>query len=129
VTAAGWSGASGRMIRIRHNKGYETMYLHLRRYAPGIKKGVRVAGGQYIGQVGASGAVSGPHLDYRIRHHGKYINPLAARFDPVEPLRTEFMNDFQAQADYYRLAFDAPLMLFAKFTLRFPPPRLVELGD
>lgn len=129
VTAAGWSGASGRMIRIRHNKGYETMYLHLRRYAPGIKKGVRVTGGQYIGQVGASGAVSGPHLDYRIRQHRKYINPLAARFDPVEPLRTEFLSDFQAQAEYYRLAFDAPLMLFAKFTHSFSPPRPVELGD
>ncbi len=129
VTAAGWSGASGRMIRVRHNKGYETMYLHLRRFAPGIKKGVRVASGQYIGQVGASGAVSGPHLDYRIRQHGKYINPLAARFDPVEPLRGEFQDDFRSKADYYRLVFDAPLMLFARFTYSFSPPRLVEIGD
>jgi len=129
VSAAGWSGASGRMIRIRHNKGYETMYLHLRRFAPGIKKGTRVASGQYIGQVGASGAVSGPHLDYRIRQHGKYINPLAARFDPVEPLRGEFQDDFRGKANYYRLAFDAPLMIFARFTHSFPAPRLVELGD
>jgi murein DD-endopeptidase MepM/ murein hydrolase activator NlpD len=129
VTAAGWSGASGRMIRIRHNKGYETMYLHLRRFAPGIKRGARVTGGQYIAQVGASGAVSGPHLDYRIKHHGKYINPLAARFDPVEPLRTEFLDDFQKKAAYYSLAFDAPLVLFAKFTYTYSPPRPVELGD
>lgn len=129
VAAAGWSGASGRLIRIRHNKGYETMYLHLRRFAPGIKRGIRVAGGQYIGQVGASGAVSGPHLDYRIKHHGKYINPLAARFDPVEPLRPEFLKEFQSKAGYYRVAFDAPLTLLAKFTFSFSPSRPAELGD
>ncbi len=112
VTFAGWSGASGRMLRIKHNKGYETMYLHLRRFAPGIKKGVRVTGKQYIAQVGASGAVSGPHLDYRIRHHGKYINPLAARFEPVEPLASEFLVDFQEQADSYRVTLDAPWLAF-----------------
>ncbi len=116
VTFAGWSGASGRMIRIKHSKGYETMYLHLRRFAPGIKKGVRVTGKQYIAQVGASGAVSGPHLDYRIRHHGKYINPLAARFEPVEPLVPEFLADFQKQADFYRVSIDAPWFAFQAFT-------------
>ena len=116
VTFAGWSGASGRMLRIKHSKGYETMYLHLRRFAPGIKKGVRVTGKQYIAQVGASGTVSGPHLDYRIRQHGQYINPLAARFEPVEPLRTEFSEEFLKQADYFRVAIDAPWFVFQAVT-------------
>jgi len=126
VTFAGWSGASGRMLRIKHSKGYETMYLHLRRFAPGIKKGVRVTGKQYIAQVGASGAVSGPHLDYRIRQHGQYINPLAARFEPVEPLRTEFSEEFLKQADYFRVAIDAPWFVFQALTGArvFTPPVL-----
>ncbi len=129
VTFAGWSGESGRMIRIRHNKGYETMYLHLRRFASGIKKGARVQMNQYIAQVGASGTVSGPHLDYRIKHHGKYINPLAARFDPVEPLRAEFSEEFQAQAQYYRVVFDAPWIVYSALTRTGLFVSQVESGD
>lgn len=129
VTSAGWSGASGRMIRIRHNKGYETMYLHLRRFASGIKRGARITSGQYIAQVGASGAVSGPHLDYRIKHHGKYINPLAARFEPVEPLRRDFLADFQRKADYLTVIFDSPWILYASFAGASLRPSPVEIAD
>ena len=129
ITSAGWNGASGRMIRIRHNKGYETMYLHLRRFAPGIKRGARVTSGQYIAQVGASGTVSGPHLDYRIKHHGQYINPLAARFEPVEPLRPVFLADFQKRADYLTVVFDSPWILYASFSGTTLRPSPVEIGD
>ena len=129
VTFAGWNGASGRLIRIRHKKGYETMYLHLRRFAPGIKRGSRVESGQYIAQVGASGEVNGPHLDYRIKHHGTYINPLSARFDPVEPLRKEYFQDFLETAEFYRLSFDAPLIVFSLFHNFSPPPQTLEVAD
>ena len=120
VTFAGWNGGSGRMLRIRHKNGYETMYLHLRRFAPGIKRGAQVTSNQYIAQVGASGEVNGPHLDYRIKHHGTYINPLAARFDPVEPLRKEFMSLFQTNVANYKLSFDVPAMIYALFNRPAP---------
>ncbi|MCJ7579463.1 MAG: peptidoglycan DD-metalloendopeptidase family protein, partial [Candidatus Aminicenantes bacterium] len=55
VTFADWNGASGRMVRIKHKKGYETMYLHLKNFAPGIRNGKQVNGGQTIGYVGSSG--------------------------------------------------------------------------
>ena len=120
VTFAGRNGGAGRMLRIRHKNGYETMYLHLRRFAPGIKRGVQISSNQYIAQVGASGEVNGPHLDYRIRHHGSYINPLAARFDPVEPLRKEFMPAFQAYAVNFKFSFDVPSLLYAFFNRAAP---------
>jgi murein DD-endopeptidase MepM/ murein hydrolase activator NlpD len=113
VLFAGWNGASGRMIRIRHKNSYETMYLHLRRCY--VKKGDRVSGGQRIGEVGVSGEVSGPHLDYRIKYAGKYINPLAHRFKPVKPLRPEFLEDFKLIAQSYSLCIDAPLIIFSSF--------------
>jgi len=113
VTFAGWNGASGRMITIQHKNGYETMYLHLHSFAAGIKKGSQVKGGEMIGRVGASGELTGPHLDYRIKHRGTYINPLAARFDPVEPLRPEFMEDFQKTAKKYFVFLAAPPALFS----------------
>jgi murein DD-endopeptidase MepM/ murein hydrolase activator NlpD len=113
VLFAGWNGASGRMIRIRHKNNYETMYLHLRRCY--VKKGEKVKAEDRIGEVGASGEVSGPHLDYRIKYAGKYINPLAHRFKPVKPLRPEFLGNFKLLAQNYSLYFDAPLIIFSSF--------------
>ncbi len=120
VTFAGWNGASGRMVRIKHKKGYETMYLHLREFSPGIRKGKQVKGGQTIGKVGSSGVSTGPHLDYRIKHRGKYINPLSARFDPVDPLRVGFKEDFQKKAGQYMLFLEAPLVVFSRFSSPLP---------
>jgi murein DD-endopeptidase MepM/ murein hydrolase activator NlpD len=113
VLFAGWNGASGRMIKIRHKNNYETMYLHLRRCY--VKKGDKVKAEHKIGEVGASGEVSGPHLDYRIKYAGKYINPLAHRFKPVKPLRPEFLEDFKMLAQNCDLYFDAPLIILSSF--------------
>ena len=119
VTYVGWNGASGRMIRIRHKNDYETMYLHLRNYAKGIKKGAKVERGQEIGYVGSSGESTGPHLDYRIKYRGSYINPLAWRFKPVKPLREEFYEDFKKTAITCCALLETPLVLFSRYSF-FP---------
>jgi len=111
VIFAGWNGASGRMVRIRHINAYETMYLHLRSFGPGIKPGARVKTGDIIGYVGSSGESTGPHLDYRIKLRGSYINPLSYRFKPVEPLKEEFLEDFKGEIEKYRLLLEDPLVL------------------
>jgi murein DD-endopeptidase MepM/ murein hydrolase activator NlpD len=121
VIFAGRDGANGRMIRIRHKNGYETYYLHLRRYAKGIKRGVKVQSSQIIGYVGASGEATGPHLDYRIKHRGKFINPLAHRFKPVEPLRMDFLEDFQSKAGQLQLSFNAPQIIFTSIASSIVP--------
>lgn len=78
VETAGWQGEAGRMVRIRHAGGYETAYLHLSGFAPGIVAGARVEQGDEIGYVGMTGSATGPHLDYRIIKNGVYLNPLTA---------------------------------------------------
>lgn len=113
VTFAGRRGASGRMISVRHKNRYETMYLHLRGYAAGIRKGKKVKGGQEIGYVGSSGESTGPHLDYRIKKDGRYINPLLFNPEPVKPLRAEFLDDFKEKAESYSLCFEAPQIIFS----------------
>src|SRR6266487_4379064 len=50
VEFAGFSGGSGRMVRLRHAERYETLYLHLSRMA--VHRGERVAQGDVIGYVG-----------------------------------------------------------------------------
>jgi murein DD-endopeptidase MepM/ murein hydrolase activator NlpD len=112
VAFAGWNGASGRMVRIRHKNAYETMYLHLRSLGPGIRTGARVKSGEVVGYVGSSGDSTGPHLDYRITRNGSYLNPLSAKFDPVEPLREEQLDDFKRAIELHRLLLSDPLALF-----------------
>ncbi len=89
VTLAGRNGGAGNMVRVRHPNGYETNYLHLSRYGPGIRGGARVNQGQVIGYVGSTGLSTGPHLDYRVKHNGRWVNPLTIASPPVEPLDGE----------------------------------------
>lgn len=76
VIFAGWNGGYGRLVTIRHDDTYTTMYAHLSRFAPGITKGVKVNQGDLIGHVGATGAATGPHLDFRMKKNGNFIDPL-----------------------------------------------------
>lgn len=77
VAFVGTSGDAGRMVRIRHTGGYQTAYLHLSSFGPGIREGVRVSQSQTIGRVGSTGASTGPHLDYRILKNDRYVDPVA----------------------------------------------------
>jgi murein DD-endopeptidase MepM/ murein hydrolase activator NlpD len=109
VEEAGLNGAAGRMIRLSHKSGYETMYLHLSRID--VRIGQRVTGGQQIGQVGSSGESTGPHLDYRIKRYGSYLNPLSAKFMPVEPLAAKWVPDFKKRVAGFQFLLDTPLRM------------------
>lgn len=96
VLEAGYDPAGGRQIRIRHNSVYETYYLHLSGFAKGIQKGRKVRQGQVIGYVGSTGMSTGPHLDFRMKKHGKYVNPrkiIAPASPPVPRERIENFRD------------------------------------
>jgi len=74
-------------IQITHQAGYVTYYGHLSGYAKGISKGTRVSQGEVIGYVGSTGVSTGPHLDFRVRHNGKFINPLKLKPVNGPPLK------------------------------------------
>lgn len=86
VDFVGRKGGAGRMVRLRHPNSYETNYLHLSGYARGIHRGARVQQGDVIGYVGSTGWSTGPHLDYRVKHNGSWINPLHLSSPAAEPL-------------------------------------------
>ncbi len=75
ITSIGRAGGYGNQIIIRHNNGLESLYGHMSRFAKTMKKGKRVRQGQPIGYVGATGTATGPHLDFRIRKNGTFVNP------------------------------------------------------
>jgi murein DD-endopeptidase MepM/ murein hydrolase activator NlpD len=101
VVSAGWAGGGGNQVRLRHSGNIETYYLHLSRFAGGVRAGARVSQGQVIGYVGATGTATGPHLDYRFRRNGVFVNPLTehARQPAGDPIPPALMADFRQQRD------------------------------
>jgi murein DD-endopeptidase MepM/ murein hydrolase activator NlpD len=93
VTQAGWDGGFGLSISLRHARGYETMYNHLSRLD--VKRGDRVRQRQVIGRVGTTGLSTGPHLDYRVRKAGVFVNPLGEKFIPGAPVPAHRREAFQ----------------------------------
>ncbi len=99
VSDVGYNGGAGKFIKIRHNSVYATMYLHLSRYAKGIKKGARVQQGQVIGYVGSTGLSTGPHLDYRFFVNGSAVDPLKVEVPPSHPVKEELRAEYEVQRD------------------------------
>jgi murein DD-endopeptidase MepM/ murein hydrolase activator NlpD len=101
VLSAGWAGGGGNQVRIRHDGGIETYYLHLSSFAPGIRAGVRVDQGQFIGRVGATGTATGPHLHFSLRRNNAFVDPVAERRrqPPGEPIPSTHAAAFRASRD------------------------------
>jgi len=74
VTHAGWQRGYGKLIKIKHAFGIETRYAHNSRIR--VKVGQRVSRGDRIGDMGATGRVTGVHLHYEVRIGGKPVNPM-----------------------------------------------------
>jgi lysozyme family protein len=77
VVHAGWdSGGYGLLVTIAHGQGVRTMFAHLSRVRVLVGQWVRV--GARIGDVGASGEATGPHLHFEVRLRGAAVDPLPA---------------------------------------------------
>ncbi|MEM1306653.1 MAG: M23 family metallopeptidase, partial [Pseudomonadota bacterium] len=68
--------AYGRMVKISHANGYETLYAHMHRFGRGIRPKARVKQGQVIGYVGSTGLSTGPHLHFEVKVNGRHMDPL-----------------------------------------------------
>jgi murein DD-endopeptidase MepM/ murein hydrolase activator NlpD len=99
VVSAGLSGGAGRMVHLRHANGFETEYLHLSAIA--VRAGTRVRQGELVGRVGSSGLATGPHLDYRLKKNGAFINPITAHraMPPADPIPQLQLVAFEALRD------------------------------
>ncbi|MER7790520.1 transglycosylase family protein [Streptomyces sp. NPDC097640] len=78
VVAAGWGGAYGYQVVLRHPDGMYSQYAHMS--ALSVHVGQSVSGGQQLGRSGATGNVTGPHVHFEIRtgpDYGSDVNPLA----------------------------------------------------
>ncbi|ULB09990.1 DUF5930 domain-containing protein [Cereibacter azotoformans] len=74
VIQAGWASGYGRVIKIRHDFGIQTVYGHLSQIR--VDKGQRVSRGDRIGDMGSTGRSTGTHLHYEVRVDGTPVNPM-----------------------------------------------------
>jgi murein DD-endopeptidase MepM/ murein hydrolase activator NlpD len=112
VLSADWAGGGGRQVHIRHASGLESYYLHLSAFGAGIHGGAHVQQGQMIGRVGSSGTATGPHLDYRLRKNGVFVDPRRehAKQPPGEPIPAALLAAFGDVRDDVREQLTAKLM-------------------
>lgn len=121
VADMGYDKANGRYMSLRHtNREYETYYLHFSRFARGLKVGSRVRQGQVIGYVGATGYATGPHLDFRVKKSGQFVNPRTLKLPPAEPVPDAELAGFLA----LRYAYDTALA-----ELQEPRPAPAEVAS
>lgn len=106
VMTAGYNRNNGNYVKIRHNGTYATQYLHLSRFANGIRKGAPVKQGDVIGYVGATGMATGPHLCYRFWKNGRQIDPLNHPMPPSSNLAPEHMAAFEKTVSQLRAMLD-----------------------
>ena len=83
VIYVGWYGGYGKVVIIDHGKvngvPVTSLYAHLSSYS--VSNGSSVYKGQIIGNVGATGYATGPHLHFEMRENGKPVHP--SKYAPI----------------------------------------------
>jgi len=97
VTFVGTQAGYGNVVMLQHQGGISTVYGHLSRIAPGLRKGTKVMQGEIIGFVGMTGLATGPHLHYEFRVQGTQRDPLRMALPDARPVPAEYRTDFVSQ--------------------------------
>ncbi len=87
VSYAGWMRGYGKVVKIRHAGGYESLYAHQSRIR--VRRGQRVRQGQIIGYAGSTGRSTGPHLHFGLTKNGRWINPMRVLGKGKRRIRTK----------------------------------------
>lgn len=97
VQLAQHSRSYGKYITVRHNSEYTTLYAHMSKFHPQIKRGSRIKQGQVIGYVGSTGSATGTHLHYEVIRYGRPINPVKAHPHISNSLEGQRLLAFKSQ--------------------------------
>ncbi len=101
VAIARQNNSSGKYIVIQHGEQYQTKYLHLYKFAKGLRAGKRVKQGEVIGYVGSTGWATAPHLHYEFLVDGVHRNPRTVSLPQADPIRSSEKQRFVEQTASY----------------------------
>ena len=72
---------SGGTVIIDHGHGISSTYIHMHKVL--VEKGEMIKTGERIGQIGATGRVTGPHLDWRFNWFNTRLDPQLMMIDTL----------------------------------------------
>ena len=98
VDFVGSKGGYGNVIVLKHDNGISTVYGHLSRFAPGLRKNMSVAQGDIIGFVGMSGLATGPHLHYEFLVNKQHQDPMKVALPMSIRIEGQFKQAFDKQS-------------------------------
>jgi murein DD-endopeptidase MepM/ murein hydrolase activator NlpD len=94
VVDAGPRGGAGNTVILAHPNGLTSIYMHLSKFARGLRAGQAVRQKQVIGYVGATGLATGPHLHFGLKRNGAYVDPFKLHADREQPLDARYKAEF-----------------------------------
>ena len=106
VSTASRTRNNGNFVKLKHDKTYSTQYLHMQKFAKGIRSGVHVKQGQTIGYVGSTGLATGPHVCFRFWKNGRQVNHLKENLPPPEPMPEKDIPAFMKIKDVVKAQLD-----------------------
>ena len=99
VQNAEFKDLNGNYVKILHDNGWKTIYLHMSAFGPGIAAGVRVRQGQQIGAIGTTGRSTGPHLHYELHVNDEPVDPTSVPMENGKPLTGPALQAFFKERD------------------------------
>ena len=99
IEFAGMKGPNGNFVKIKHDNGWETLYLHMSAYGEGITQGARVHQGQKVGAIGTTGRSTGPHLHYEVHINNEPVDPMGLKLEGGQTLRDAALKGFLKERD------------------------------
>lgn len=98
VVTASKSSSNGNYVVLQHGEQFVTKYLHLSKFARGVRAGRRIVQGDTIGYVGSTGWATGPHLHYEFLVNGSHKNPRTVKLPDATPVPAQELEAFNTQA-------------------------------
>ena len=99
VTFAAMAGTAGNRVILHHDNGWETWYLHMSAFGPGVVVGARVHQGQQIGAIGTTGRSTGPHLHYEVHVDNEPVDPASLQMASGRSLDGTALKAFLKERD------------------------------
>lgn len=106
VENAGYTSGNGNYVKLRHNRTYDSGYLHMSKIAPGMRPGTKVSKGQVIGYVGSTGLATGPHLCFRFWKNGQQVDFLKEKLPSADAIDARYLREFAVVRDMWKSMID-----------------------
>ena len=117
ISQSGYTSGNGNYVRLRHNKTYESGYLHMSKIASNMRPGTRVSKGQVIGYVGSTGLATGPHLCFRFWKNGQQVDFLREKLPSSESINPKYLAEYIIIRDMWKSMIDnMPIQLDGRNT-------------